>query len=99
MVRGFSFRLLYRVVFLCFSLSFACFYHHACGDGTKSKKIQNKFNGKPLNNVAFLKQDEGVPNLRTNVKHVVDKMTRKKANHPTMAKKGKFLQCAYVRKE
>jgi hypothetical protein len=54
MGRGFSFRLLYRVVFFSFCLIFACFYHgggSGCGrrdDKTEPNKSKDEFKGKPV---------------------------------------------------
>ena len=55
MVRGSRFRLLYRVVFFCFCLSFAYFYPHGGGSEygrregkTESRKIKREFKSKPL---------------------------------------------------
>ena len=99
MAHSLSFRLLYRVVFFCFCLIFACFYPHGGGlgfdsreDKTKSNKLKDEFKGKILNDV-FLKQEEYVPNLRTENAKQVDAgigMVRKKADRSKMVRKGKF---------
>jgi hypothetical protein len=63
--RGFSFRLLYRVVFFSFGLIFASFYHGRCSksasseygrreDKTRPNKFKDEFKGKPLNVKTFL---------------------------------------------
>ena len=63
-VRYFSFRLLYRVVFFSFCLIFACFYHGGGSeydrreDETEPRKLKEEFNSKPLNSEIFLKQDK-----------------------------------------
>ena len=95
MVHGLNFRLLYRVVFFCFCLILACFYHHGGGLGydsrenkTESNKLKDKFKGKLLN--VFLKQDEYVPNLTENAKQVDVGVAWKKANLSKMIREGKF---------
>ena len=96
MVRGFSFRLLYRVVFFCLCLIFACFYH--CGgseydrreDKTEPNKLKDEFNGKSLNVHVSLKQDERVPNLTENAKQIDGRTALKKTDLSKMARKGKF---------
>ena len=76
MVRGFSFRLLFRVVFFCFCLIFACFYHGGGSeydrreDKTEPNKLKENFNSKPLNDEVFLEQDIGVPILTENAKQI-----------------------------
>ena len=84
MVRGSSFRLLFRVIFFCLSLSFACFYHHGSGDDKQGDK------GEHLNEDVFLKQDERVPNLTDKAKHDDGSKAWKKANLSRMSNKGKF---------
>ena len=86
MVRGSNFRLLYRVIFFCFCLSFACFYHHGSGDD----KQGDKFKGEHLNEDVFLKQDERVPNLTGNAKRDNAWSRWRKARLSRMSKKGKF---------
>ena len=77
MGRGFSFRLLYRVVFFSFCLIFACFYHGGGSghdrreDKTEPNKLKDEFKGKPLNIDVSLEQDERVSNL--NVTNVYNK--------------------------
>jgi hypothetical protein len=86
MVRGFSFRLLYRVVFFCFCLIFACFYHGGGSeydrreDETEPNKLKDEFSSKPFNDNAFLEQDIGVPGGDT----------KKETDLSKMARKGKF---------
>ncbi|CAB3993515.1 Hypothetical predicted protein [Paramuricea clavata] len=69
MGRGFSFRLLYRVVFFSFCLIFACFYHGGGSefdmreDGTEPNKLKDEFKGKSLNVDVSLEQVERVSNL------------------------------------
>ena len=89
---GSNFQLLYRVIFFCFCLSFACFYHHGSGndkqgDKTELIKLHDKFTSKYLNEDVFLKQYKSVPNLKEKVKR--DNAWRK-ANLSRMNKKGKF---------
>jgi hypothetical protein len=96
MIRGFSFRLLYRVVFFSFCLIFACFYHGGGSeydrreDKTKQNKLKEKFNGKPLNDEVFLEQDIGVRNLTENAKQIDGEDTKKETDLSKMARKGKF---------
>jgi hypothetical protein len=86
MVRGFNFRLLYRVVFFSFCLIFACFYHGGGSeydrreDKTKPNKLKEEFNGKPLNGDVSLEQDIGVRNLRENAKQIDGKDTKKETD-------------------
>ena len=96
MVRGSNFRLLYRVIFFCFCLSFACFYPHAGGSGnhrrkgeTQLKKLKQEFKDKPLNGDVFLKQDEYVSNLREDADDIEAK---NKTDYYQTEKKGKFLK-------
>ena len=83
MGRGFSFRLLFRVVFFCFCLIFACFYHGGGSeydrreDKTEANKLKDEFNSKPLNDDAFLEQDIGVPGEDTKKETELSKMARK----------------------
>jgi hypothetical protein len=69
MGRCVSFRLLCRVVFVCFCLIIACFYHGGGSgydrreDKIEMKKLKDEFNDKPLNADVFLEQDEGVSKL------------------------------------
>jgi hypothetical protein len=96
MSRGFSFRLLYRVVFFSFCLIFACFYHGGGSeydrreDETEPNKLKDEFNGKPLNVDVSLKQDERVPNLTENAKQIDGRKALKKTDLSKMARKGKF---------
>ena len=96
MIRGFSFRLLYRVVFFSFCLIFACFYHGGGSendrreDKTKPNKLKEKFNGKHLNDEVFLEQDIGVRNLTENAKQIDGEDTKKETDLSKMARKGKF---------
>ena len=96
MVRGFNFRLLYRVVFFSFCLIFACFYHGGGSeydrreDKTKPNKLKEEFNGKPLNGDVSLEQDIGVRNLRENAKQIDGKDTKKETDLSKMARKGKL---------
>ena len=96
MGRGFSFRLLYRVVFFSFCLIFACFYH---GDGseydrredkTKPSKLKDEFKGKPLNVDVSLERDKYDPNLTENAKNVDGDDTKEETDLSKMARKGKF---------
>jgi hypothetical protein len=83
MVRGFSFRLLYRVVFFCFCLIFACFYHGGGSEydrreeETEPNKLKDEFSSKPLNNDAFLERNIGVPGEDTKKETDLSKMARK----------------------
>ena len=97
MAHSLSFRLLYRVVFFCFCLIFACFYPHGGGSGydsredkTESNKIKDKFKGKPLNDDVSLQQDEYVSNLTKNAKQVDAGLAWEKADRSKMVRKGKF---------
>jgi hypothetical protein len=71
MGRGFSFRLMYRVVFFSFCLIFACSYHGGGseydrrGDKTEPNKLKDEFKDKPLNVDVSLQQ---VSNLTENAK-------------------------------
>jgi hypothetical protein len=98
MVRGFSFRLLYRVVFFCFCLIFACFYH--CGgseydrreDKTKPNKLKvlDELNDKLLNVDVSLEENIGVRNLTENAKQIDGEDTKKETDLSKMARKCKF---------
>jgi hypothetical protein len=96
MVRGFSFRLLYRVVFFSFCLIFACFYHGGGSkydrreDKTEPKKLKDEFKGKPLNVNVSLEQDKRVPNLTENAKQIDGRKARKKTDISKMVRKGKY---------
>jgi hypothetical protein len=96
MVRGFSFRLLYRAVFFSFCLIFACFYHGGGSeydrreDETEPRKLKHEFNGKPLNGEDFLEQDIGVPILTENAQQIDGKDTKKETDLSKMTRKGKF---------
>jgi hypothetical protein len=95
MVRGFSFRLLYRVVFVCFCLIFACFYHGGGSeydrreDKTNPNKLKEKLNDKLLNVDVYLEQNTGVRNLTENAKHD-DEDTKKETDLSKIARKGKL---------
>jgi hypothetical protein len=96
MGRGFSFRLLYRVVFFSSCLIFACFYHGGGSeydrreDKTKPNKLKENFNSKPLNDEVFLEQDIGVRNLTENAKQIDGENTKKETDLSKMARKGKL---------
>ena len=96
MSRGFSFRLLCRVVFFSFCLIFACFYHGGGSeydrreDKTKANKLKDEFKDKPLNVHVSLEQDERVPNLTENAKQIEGHTALKKTDLSKMARKGKF---------
>ncbi|CAB3985897.1 adhesion G- coupled receptor G2-like [Paramuricea clavata] len=80
---GFRFRLLYRVVFFCFCLIFACFYHGGgsrydrCEDKTELNKLKMKeeFNDKPLN-----AEDERAFHLTENAKQIDGRKAGKKTD-------------------
>ena len=89
MARGFSFRLLYRVVSVCFCLTFACFYHGGGSgygrrdDKTEPNKSKDEFKGKPVN--------VDVSNLTENDTQLIDgRKARKKTDLSKMVRKGKF---------
>ncbi|CAB3993516.1 Hypothetical predicted protein [Paramuricea clavata] len=98
MGRGFSFRLLYRVVFFSFGLIFACFYHGGGSeydrreDKTELNKLKDELKGKPLNVDVSLEQDERVSNLTENAKQIdgawskidLPKMVRKETAMKTL---------------
>ena len=96
MGRGFSFRLLYRVVFFCFCLIFACFYHGGGSeydrreDKTEPNKLKDDFKGKPFNVDVSLEQDERVSNLTENAKQIDGRKARKKTDLSKMVRQGKF---------
>ncbi|CAB4031884.1 Hypothetical predicted protein [Paramuricea clavata] len=98
MIRGFSFRLLHRVVFFSFCLIFACFYHGGGSeydrreDKTEPNKLRENFNSKPLNDEDFLEQDIGVPILTENAKQVDGKDTKKETDLSKMARKGTVMK-------
>ena len=93
MGRGFSFRLLYRVVFFSFCLIFACSYHGGGSeydrrkDKTEPNKLKDEFKDKPLNVDVSLEQ---VSNLTENSKQIDGRKARKKTDLSKMARKGKF---------
>jgi hypothetical protein len=93
MGRGFSFRLLYRVVFFSFCLIFACFYHGGGSeydrqeDKTEPNKLKDEFKDKPLNVDVSLQQ---VSNLTENSKQIDGRKARKKTDLSKMARKGKL---------
>jgi hypothetical protein len=96
MGRGFSFRLLYRVVFFSFCLIFACFYHGGGSeydrreDKTEPNKLKDEFKGKPVNVDISLEQDKIVSNLTGNSKQIDGRKSRKKTHLSKMVIKGKF---------
>jgi hypothetical protein len=96
MGRGFSFRLLYRVVFFSFCLIFACFYHGGGSeydrreDKTEPNKLKDEFKRKPLIVDVSLEQDERVPHLTENDKHIDGRKARKKTDLSKMVRQGKF---------
>ena len=96
MGRGFSFRLLYRVVFFSFCLIFACFYHGGGSEydrrkyKTEPNKLKDDFKGKPLNVDVSLEQDERVSNLTENDKQIDGRKARKKTDLSKMVRKGKY---------
>ena len=93
MGRGFSFRLLYRVVFFCLCLIFACFYQGGGSeydrreDKTEANKLKDEFKDKPLNVDVSLQQ---VSNLTENSKQIDGRKARKKTDLSKMARKGKL---------
>ena len=96
MSRGFSFRLLYRIVFFSFCLTFTCFYHGGGSeydrreDKTKSNKLKDEFKGKSLNVDVSLEQDERVSNLTEDAKQIDGRKARKKTHLSKMVRKGKY---------
>jgi hypothetical protein len=96
MFRGFTFRLLYRVVFFSFCLIFACFYHGGGSeydrreDKTEANKLKDEFNSKLLNGDVFLEQNIGVPNLTENAKQIDGGDTKKETDLSKVARKGKL---------
>ena len=96
MGHGFSFRLLYRVVFFSFCLIFACFYHAGGSeydrreDKTKPNKSKDEFKGQPSKVDVSLEQDERVPNLTENYKQIDGRKARKKTDLSRMVRKGKL---------
>jgi hypothetical protein len=96
MVRGFSFRLLYRVFFFSFSLILACFYHGGGseydrpGDKTEPNKLKDEFKGKLLNVFVSLERDKYDSNLTDNAKQVDGEDTKKETDLSKMARKGKL---------
>ena len=100
MVRRSNFRLLYRVIFFCFCLSFACFYPHAGGLGddrlkgkTESKKLEQEFKSKPLSGDIFLEQDEHVCNV---TEYADDDDAKNKTDVHQLGRTGKFLVIVYL---
>ncbi|CAB4031068.1 Hypothetical predicted protein [Paramuricea clavata] len=95
---GFSFRLLYRVVFFSFCLIFACFYHGGGSeydrreDKTEPNKLKDEFKGKSLNVAVSLEQDERVPNLTENGKQTDGRKARKKTDLSKMVRKGTAMK-------
>ncbi|CAB3995306.1 Hypothetical predicted protein, partial [Paramuricea clavata] len=103
MGRGFSFRLMYRVVFFSFCLIFACFYHGGGSeynrreDKTEQNKLKDEFNSKSLN----VEQNIGVRNLRENAKQIDGEDTKKETDLSKMARKEtvmKTLRSERIRK-
>ncbi|CAB4029187.1 Hypothetical predicted protein [Paramuricea clavata] len=98
MVRGFSFRLSYRVIFFSFCLIFACFYHGGGSeydrreDKTKPNKLKKEFKSKPLNVDVSFEQDERVSNLTENAKQINGRKARKKTNLSKMVRKGTAMK-------
>ncbi|CAB4037745.1 Hypothetical predicted protein [Paramuricea clavata] len=98
MSRGFSFRLLHRVVLFSFCLIFACFYHGGGseydrrGGKTEPNKLKDQFKGKPLNVDASLEQDERVPNLTENAKQIDGRKARKKTDISKIVGKGTWMK-------
>ncbi|CAB4040138.1 Hypothetical predicted protein, partial [Paramuricea clavata] len=98
MVRGFSFRLLYRVVLFSFCLIFACFYHGGRSendrreDKTEPNKLKNEFKGKPLNVNVSIEQDERAHNLTENAKQIDGRKARKKTDLSKMVRKGTAMK-------
>ena len=96
MGRGFSFRLLYLVVFFSFCLIFACFYHGGGSeydrreDKTKPNKLKYEFKRKPLNVDVSLEQDERVSKLTENSKQIDGRKARKQTDLSKMVRKGKI---------
>jgi hypothetical protein len=103
MGRGFSFRLLYRVVFFCLCLIFACFYHGGGSeydrreDKTEPNKLKDEFKGKPLNVDVSLEQDKYDANLTGNGKNVDGDDTKNETDLSKMARKGEFRKCENIR--
>ncbi|CAB3993058.1 Hypothetical predicted protein [Paramuricea clavata] len=98
MFRGFSFRLLYRVVFFSLCLIFACFYHGGSSeydrqeDETEPNKLKDEFKGKALNVDVSLEQDERVSNLTKNAKQIDGHKARKKTDLSKMVRKGNTMK-------
>ncbi|CAB4032827.1 Hypothetical predicted protein, partial [Paramuricea clavata] len=98
MGRGFSFRILYRVVFFSFCLIFACFYHGGGSeydrreDKTKRNKLKYEFKRKPLNVDVSLEQDERVSNLTENSKQIDGRKARKQTDLSKMVRKGTAMK-------
>ncbi|CAB4002242.1 Hypothetical predicted protein [Paramuricea clavata] len=98
MDRGFSFRLLYRVVFFSFCLIFACVYHGGGSendrreDKTEPNKLKDEFKGKPLNINVSLEQDERVSNLTENDKQIDGHTARQKTDLSKMVRKGTAMK-------
>ena len=83
--RGLSFRLLYRVVFFFFCLSFACFYGGDGGSGhitrnikTESRDLNAELNNRPSKRKGLSKQDKWNPHMTQNFERVDDEKTVKK---------------------
>ncbi|CAB4020878.1 Hypothetical predicted protein [Paramuricea clavata] len=95
---GFSFRLLYRVVFFSFCLIFACFYYGGGSEydrrenKTEQNKLKDEFKAKPLNVDVSLEQDERVPNFTENAKQIDGRKTWKKTDLSKMIRKGNAMK-------
>jgi hypothetical protein len=98
MDRGFSFRLLYRVVFFCFCLTFACFYHGGGSgygkreDKTEPNKSKDEFKGKPVNVDVSLEKVERVSNLTENDTQLMDQLPNEQ-NFDLDKSRQKFHHC------
>ncbi|CAB3987510.1 Hypothetical predicted protein [Paramuricea clavata] len=98
MFRGFSFRLLHRVVFISSCLIFACFYHGGGSEHdrreykTELNKLKDEFKGKSLNVDVSLEQDERVSNLTENARQIDGRKARKKTHLSKMVRKGNMMK-------
>jgi hypothetical protein len=94
---------LYRVVFFCLCLIFACFYHGGGSeydrreDKTEPNKLKDEFKGKPLNVDVSLEQDKYDANLTGNGKNVDGDDTKNETDLSKMARKGEFRKCENIR--
>ena len=66
MVHGISFRLVYRVVFVC--IFFVCLYHGGGSGHDRHDKAKERVNGKPSNEDLLLVQDKYVHDATENAK-------------------------------